>query len=295
VRPQRLAGFRDAIGQLLERRVPRRIRLVVSAYGRIGGGILADGLAYNALFALLPALLLVVAVVGFIVHDPARQAQIVDAIAAQLPPLRDLLTRTLAAMATGATEVSIVGLLTLIWGASRFARALDTSFGRVFNRTPERGILRRSIVGVASVIVLIAAVVIALALASVASIVAADLGNPVPNLDLGRIGLLNPLLTAIAAGSGVAAVYRYMPARHPAWRAVRLPAFVVGVAVAIFTQVFAFVAPRLIGIAVLYGAIAAVFAVLAWLSIVAQLLLIGLVWVRFREEGWPRSELSRDD
>jgi uncharacterized BrkB/YihY/UPF0761 family membrane protein len=62
------------------------------------------------------------------------------------------------------------------------------------------------------------------------------------------------------------------------------------VATALFTQLFAFVAPRLIGIAVLYGAIAAVLAVLAWLSIVAELLLVGLVWVRFREEGWPEPE-----
>jgi len=59
---------------------------VFAGYNRIGGGILADGLAYNALFALLPALLLVVAVIGFIVRDPARQASIIDAIAAQVPP-----------------------------------------------------------------------------------------------------------------------------------------------------------------------------------------------------------------
>ena len=263
-----------------------------AAYGRIGGGILADGLAYNALFALLPALLLVIGVVGFIVHDPARQAQIVDAIAANLPPLHDLLGRTLEAMAAGATGVSIVGLVTLTWGAGRFARALDTSFGRVFNRTPKRSIVRRSLLGVASVLVLIGAVVVALGLASIASAVTAGLGDPTAEVDLGRIGLLNPVATALTTTVGVTAVYRFIPAHHPRWRAIRLPAFVVGVATALFTQLFAFVAPRLIGIAVLYGAIAAVFAVLAWLSIVAQLLLVGLVWVRFREEGWPEPEPS---
>ena len=290
----RFRGLRGAWNRFLKRRVPSRISLVLAAYGRTGGGILADGLAYNALFALLPALLLVVAVIGFIVHDPARQAQIVDTIAAELPPLRDLLGRTLQAMATSAGEVSIVGLVALIWGASRFARALDTSFGRVFDRTPERGILRRSLVGVASVIGLIAAVVLALALATVASIVTADLGGPVASFDLGRIGIVNPLLTALTTSAGVAAVYRFMPARHPCWRAIGLPATVVGLAVAAFTQLFAIVAPRLIGIAILYGTIAAVFAVLAWLSILAQLLLIGLTWVRFREEGWPGSESSRE-
>ena len=80
-------------------------------------------------------------------------------------------------MAAGATEVSIVGLVTLTWGASRFARALDTSFGRVFNRTARRGIVRRSLVGVASVVVLIVAVVVALGLASIASVVTSGLGR----------------------------------------------------------------------------------------------------------------------
>jgi membrane protein len=273
--------------RLLDRSLPRRARLVFAAYGRIGGGTLADGLAYNALFALLPALLIVVAVVGFFVTDPARQAQIVDTIATQVPPLRDLLAQTLNAISNGATGVSIVGAVTLVWGASRFARALDASFGRVFNRTPERSLVKRSLLGLTSVIVLLGAVVAALSLASVASFVVADLGAPVFLPDLARLGILNPLITAVVTTIGIAAVYRYIPAHHPRWRAIRLPAVVVGVAGALFTQAFAFVAPRLIGIAALYGAIAAVFAVLAWLSILAQILLLGLVWVRFREEGWP--------
>jgi membrane protein len=284
--------LKHAWNRFLVRRIPRRTRVVLAAYGRIGGGILADGLAYNALFALLPALLLVVAVIGFMVHDPARQAQIVDAIAANLPPLRDLLGRTFEAMAAGATGVSIVGVVTLTWGAGRFARALDTSFGRVFNRTPKRSIVRRSLLGVASVLVLIVAVVVALGLASIASAVTAGLGDPTSEVDLGRLGLLNPVATALITTVGVAAVYRFIPAHHPHWRAIRMPAVAVGVATALFTELFAFVAPRLIGIAVVYGAIATVFAVLAWLSIVAQLLLVGLVWVRFREEGWPEPEPS---
>ena len=288
----RLDGLPLAWARFLDRTGPRRIRIVLDGYGRIGGGTLADGLAYNALFALLPALLLVVAVIGLIVHDPARQASIIDAIAAQVPPLRDLLTRTFQAISEGVAEVSIVGLLALVWGASRFARALDTSFSRVFNRTPERSIVRRSLVGLASVVVLIVAVVTAVGLASVASFVMADLGEPILLPNLGRLGLVNPLITAIAMSIGVAAVYRFMPAHHPRWRSIRLPAVLVGIAVALFTQAFAFLAPRLIGIAALYGAIAAVFAVLAWLSISAQLLLIGLVWVRFRQEGWP--ELDRE-
>lgn len=258
------------------------------AYGRIGGGILADGLAYNALFALLPALLLVVSVIGFVVRDPQRQVEIVDTIAGYVPPLHDLLRQTLQAMAAGAIQVSIISLATLIWGASRFARALDGSFGRVFSHTPERSLVRRSLMGVASVGILIAGVVVALGLASIASLVMAGLGGSA-GLDRAGLNLLNPILSIAATSTGVAAVYRFMPPRRPGWRAIRVPAVAVGVGAALITQLFAFVAPRLIGIAALYGAIAAVFAILAWLSLVSQLLLLGLVWVRFRSEGWPEA------
>ena len=232
--------------------------------------------------------------IGFFVREPARQAEIVDAIAAQLPPLRELLTSTLKAIAQGAIGVSVVGVVALIWGASRFARALDSSFSRVFGGEPERSLVRRSLVGVASVLILIGAVVVVLGLASIASFVTADLGAPLLVAHFDRLGLMNPLVTAATASIGVGVVYRYLPVRHPGWRAIRLPAVLVGIASAAFTQAFAFIAPRLIGIAALYGAIAALFAVLAWLSVVAQLLLMGLVWVRFREEGWPETALTPD-
>ena len=108
-----------------------------------------------------------------------------------------------------------------------------------------------------------------------ASFVVADLGAPIFLPNLVRLGIINPLITVVVTAIGVAAVYRYIPAHHPRWRSIRLPAVVVGVVGALFTQAFAFIAPRLIGIAALYGAIAAVFAVLAWLSILAQILLLG--------------------
>ena len=55
-------------------------------------------------------------------------------------------------------------------------------------------------------------------------------------------------------------VYRYVPAEHVPVRAWRRPAIVVGLLLAAFTQVFAFLAPLMLRIAALYGAIVAVFA-----------------------------------
>ena len=49
-----------------------------------------------------------------------------------------------------------------------------------------------------------------------------------------------------------------------------------------FTQLFAFIAPLMTRISAIYGAIVAVFALLAWLSISFNMLLIGAAWTRVR-------------
>ena len=51
---------------------------------------------------------------------------------------------------------------------------------------------------------------------------------------------------------------------------------------ATFTQVFTYVAPRLVGVAALYGTFVAVFGILAWLSIGFNVLLLGASWTRVR-------------
>ena len=83
----------------------------------------------------------------------------------------------------------------------------------------------------------------------------------------------------------IAIVYRVVPARGfrhgarsgcrrswPAWRIVAL------------SQLFLFVAPRLISAALLAGSLATAFIALAWLSFTFQVLLLGAAWVRVRDD-----------
>jgi uncharacterized BrkB/YihY/UPF0761 family membrane protein len=54
------------------------------------------------------------------------------------------------------------------------------------------------------------------------------------------------------------------------------------VALAVFTQVFGIIAPLMTRIASIYGTVVAVFALLAWLSISFNVLLLGAAWTRVR-------------
>jgi uncharacterized BrkB/YihY/UPF0761 family membrane protein len=93
---------------------------------------------------------------------------------------------------------------------------------------------------------------------------------------------VSPITSVVAASFAVALLYRTMPTKPLGWRTIGPPAVVVGVVIGALTQLFAYVAPRLIGAAEILGGIAAVFAALAWLQLVFQALLLGAAWARVR-------------
>jgi hypothetical protein len=91
--------------------------------GMLGGSILASGLATRALFALLPGLLLLVALVGFLVKDPAIQQRLVDLIGELIPPLQALVSDSLE-VSRKQRSFTIVGLVALPpAGSSRYSRS----------------------------------------------------------------------------------------------------------------------------------------------------------------------------
>jgi membrane protein len=255
---------------------------VVETFGRAGGGLLAGGLTYSALFALLPGLLLLTGIIGIIVDDPARRAAIVENIGVVLPPLEDFLAVSLEQITEGAVGFGILGLVGLAWGASRFYAALDDAFARIFHLAPKRNFVVRTIRGIVSVVLLVTVFVTALFLTGVVSVLATE-AEAIFGDQVAVFWRYAPaLLAAVVFVVGVALIYRIVPARSISWSAVWLPALVVGIVLALLTQLFSFIAPRMIGAAAVYGAFVAVFVAMIWLSTAFQILLMGAAWLRER-------------
>jgi uncharacterized BrkB/YihY/UPF0761 family membrane protein len=184
-------------------------------------------------------------------------------------------------MARSAVQTSLAGLVGLVWGASRFVVALDDAFSRIFHDSPKRGFFGRTARAIVAVGILLATVIGVLALSAVASFLTESLRAELSGTaTLWQV--LSPAVAVVAASFGVALLYRAMPTIAVAWRIIALPAVTVGVVIAALTQLFAYIAPRLIGAAEILGPIAAVFAALAWLQLVFQALLLGAAWVRVR-------------
>jgi YihY family inner membrane protein len=259
---------------------------VVLRFSAASGPVLARGLAFVALFALVPAVLVILSIVGVFVADPAVRARIVAILTDQIPLLAPVLDEALASFSGLAPATGIVGLLLLVWSASSLVRALDGAFRVVFEddregRTPVR-----------DVVALLA--VAAGTFAAAAILVLVTLPGPVAE----AIGVPGPLARAGGSLVGVTGLvalsYRFVPRPRPTWRVLWPPALATGLAVFGLSALFGILGPLLFGSAQLYGAFGALFLGLIWLGNVTQVLLLGAAWVaerdrRAREAGRERS------
>lgn len=271
------------VDRILEFGPVRWLIPILDAYDAAGGGLLASGLAFNSLFAILPSILLIIAVGGVFLGDAGRLAAVAANLSASFPPLAGFFKEALQGFANGAISYSVLGVLALVWGASRFFQSLDDAMARIFESTRRRDPLQRGLRGVVSVLLLVAAIGGVIVISHVATNFA---GNGLPGVALGS-ELLSSAVGALLASvflftAGIAVVYRIVPTNRPAWRMIARPALVVGTFAALFTALFTLLTPQLVGSLQVYGAFVAVFAAMVWLSFVSQALLIGAAWVHRR-------------
>jgi len=256
---------------------------ILDAYDAAGGGLLASGLAFNSLFAILPSILLIIAIVGVLLRDPERLAAIATSLTVSFPPLAGFLNEALAGFAGGAATFSVVGVVALIWGASRFYQSLDDAMARIFESERRRDPLQRGVLGVLSVLLMAAVVGGVIAISHVATTLGADRVSGVAlgvELLSSQIGVF--IVSTALFSAGVGFIYRIVPTNRPSWRMIGRPAIVVGVFGAILTALFTAITPQLLGSLQVYGAFVAVFGAMIWLSFVSQALLVGAAWVHRR-------------
>jgi membrane protein len=269
----------------------RTLVATLTVYDGAGGGLMASGLAYAALVALLPGLLVMVSVFGLLVHDVAMREQLVSLIATAVPPLEEVARTAFQQVSAGAVPTGIIGFVGLLWGASRFYAALDYAFTRIFHGAKRRNEIERTLRG----LILTALLVVAPLGALIVGSFAGRLLEIAPGGVLGTLWqLATPLGSFLLFVTGTAAVYRFVPGTRVPGRAYLRPALLVGLLLAAFSQIFTFIAPLMTRIASIYGPFVAVFALLAWLSVSFNVLLVGASWARVRALalGHPGAEAA---
>jgi len=100
---------------------------VLDRFGAADGALLAAGVAYNAIFALIPIGLVATGVAGLALDDARSRAALVRTIADVLPPLAGVVDEIVAGLSRASPSLSIIGLVLAAWGTSRLFASLESA------------------------------------------------------------------------------------------------------------------------------------------------------------------------
>jgi membrane protein len=240
--------------------------------------IVAAGVAFYAFLALVPALIAVVIVYGFVANPVDVKDQITSFASAAPRDAQRLLANQLSSITRNAGSAAGVGALIAVagalWSASSGIAALNTGLTIVNRETETRGALKRRLL--ALVLTLFAVVGILVMLALVVALPSVLDSLDITGIGKTLIGLVRWVLLAGVLLVGLAVIFRYGPQRRrPQWRWVT-PGAVLTVIVGLAASIGFSIYVSLMGnYNKTYGALGAIIVLLLWLYLMAFAVLFG--------------------
>ncbi len=256
----------------------------------------AAGIAYRALFSVVPLAIVLVAIFGLVLQDDSFRQTVVDKIVDVLPvsvaghqDVEDAIT----AIATPASAVGLLGLFVFLWAATGMMAALRQGLETALNVTESRPMLRGKLVDLALVagaglLVLISAAV------TVLDVFVQRASDDVAETTGAGADLLGGVfLRGAAFALSIAVVlllYRFVPARGLRIRDGLAGAIVTAVLLQLISLASSWTYEKTTQLSVIYGSLTAALVFLYSLYLYASALLLGAEfaaeWCRPRtEEG----------
>jgi membrane protein len=231
--------------------------------------LLAAGVAFYGLLALVPALIALASIYGLLA-DPANIARHVgDLLGAAPGEVRDLVRQQLESITERSDSKAgigaAVGIVIALWSASSGMKYLLDALNAAYDEDEGRGFIR---VRGLSLLFTAGAVAFLVAAFFGVAIVPAVVDNPV--------GLIRWPLLAIAFAAALAVLYRYGPSRDtPEWRWTSPGAVAATVLWLAGSGLFSLYVPHLGKYGETYGSLGSVVVVLLWLFLTAAAVILG--------------------
>jgi membrane protein len=240
--------------------------------------LLAAGVAFYALLALVPSLVAFVSIYGLVADPSEIQRNVDDALAAAPTEVQNLVESQLRAIVdaepSGLRLGALVGLVVALWSASAGMKHLIEAVNKAYGEDEARGFVKLR--GLALVLTVGAIVVLAVS-AALLIVLPATLDDS-GSQGAARTGLLIvrwPLFAAIAL-VGLAVIYRYAPDRQNArWRWVSPGAVMATVVWVIASVGFSIYTSNFSNYNETYGALGAIVVVMLWLYITTYVIIAG--------------------
>ena len=148
-----------------------RARLVLDRFDVTGGGLLAAGIAFNALFAIIPLAIFASGVIGILVKDPTSQEAITHFLTGLAPPLASFLDTAIGDLANASTSLTIIGLLGAAWGTTRLYASVELGIQAMFTGVKARSLVAKTLRRAVFIVVIAGLIAASIVAATVGSVV----------------------------------------------------------------------------------------------------------------------------
>jgi membrane protein len=244
------------------------------------GTLQAAAISYYVLFSLVPMLILLGGILGFVITDDARREEVQDNLIDALPLSRtegrDSIENALDTLEDARGIALVVGLAGTLWSASAAFSAVRRSLNAVWGIYEHRPFVLSKLVDFMQLGML---GLLLLASAAITAIIHAVHDYSSELFGFLSESLLWEIPTAVVSPTmsfvAFTLLYRYVPASHPKWRDAMIGAAPAALAFVILTNLFAFYVANFNNFAALYGALAGIFLFLLFTNLTANILLIG--------------------
>ncbi|MEL6752043.1 MAG: YihY/virulence factor BrkB family protein [Pseudomonadota bacterium] len=240
--------------------------------------LVAAGVTYYLLLALVPALTATVSIYGLF-SDPTTVAQQVDALKGIVPGggidlLNEQLTRLTEQGDTTLGFTFIFSLLVALWSTNAGMKALFDAMNIAYDERESRSFIRLTLLSLGFTLLTILGAITLISVTIVLPTVLAFLpfGQQLEN----AIRLASYALALVAALGFVCALYRYGPSRDSArWRWITPGAIVATVLVIVVSVGFSFYVSNFGSYNATYGSLGALIGFLTWIWIMMIVLIMG--------------------
>jgi membrane protein len=260
-----------------------------SEFQKDEAGQLGAALAYYAMFSIFPLLLLLIALLGYVLEYWPQaidvQAQILAAVSANFSPqVAGILNDILGGIKDKAGGATIIGLITLLIGASGVFGQLDMSFNKIWNvpkPAATSGIVasvlatvRKKLFSFGMVLAVGFLLLVSMALSGVAQALLDSFKN-IPVVG-GYAGFAIGLAISILLNTIVfLLLFKYLPDTDVRWGDVWLGALVTGVIWELGKYILGWYLGRSGQSWSAYGVVGSVLVLMAWIYFSSQILFLG--------------------
>jgi membrane protein len=257
---------------------------------------LGAGLAYYALFAIVPLLAITLALAEFMFSQEDLQAQLAERLenllGGQVDEISALLTEQLGNASTQSGLGVIGGISLLVAGVGLFV-ALQDALNTIWGAPVASGIasmIRRYALGLAIVVLTVAVLVGSLAVQAIAGLLETLAADDSTVLDP-LVSVAEVIGSWAIVGAAVVVVFRELSPQEVTWRDAMIGGLITAAALLVGTWLIGYYLSHYGG-ASLAGAAGGVALVLVWIYYEAQILLGGAVLTRVLDDRRRRRPVS---